>query len=143
MDDTVLTVALVGAAALVMLWPMIRMRLAGVGRVGASEVKGRLDRGDDLLLLDVRSAGEFAGGHIAGAVNVPLDTLDRRLAELREGIAAHRSAAVVVVCQTGPRAARASAMLKRAGLADVSVLQGGMSGWSASGLPVSGPRAGR
>ncbi|MGQ9368440.1 rhodanese-like domain-containing protein [Azospirillum sp. A39] len=136
MEDGLLTAALVGAAVLLVLWPAVRARLAAVAWVSAADVRGRVERGDDLLVLDVRSGGEFGRGHIPGAVNVPLDALGERIAALRQGIAENRAAAVVVVCQTGPRAVRAAAMLKRAGLADVAVLRGGVSGWSASGLPL-------
>ena len=61
------------------------------------------------ILVDVRSSGEFASGHLPGAVNYPLHELGRRL----EGLPA--KGAIVVYCHSGARSARAFSMLKRAG----------------------------
>lgn len=84
------------------------------------------------LLVDVRTPGEFQNGHIAGAVNVPLDQVDAHLPAL-VGRSAGR---LVLVCQAGPRAEQAALKLARAGRADVAVLTGGMNAWAASGAPV-------
>lgn len=60
-------------------------------------------------LLDVRSGAEFASGHIDGALNIPVQNLESRLAEVPSG------APVVVYCQSGGRAAHAARMLAEAG----------------------------
>lgn len=60
-------------------------------------------------LLDVRSPGEFAAGHIAGARNVPIDELPKALASLP------RDKPVIVYCAAGVRAARAASLLGAAG----------------------------
>ena len=73
-------------------------------------------------LLDVRSPGEFASGHIEGAVNIPVDELGRRLGELQ------KDGAVVVYCQSGMRSARARRLLEEHGFAQVHDL-GGISRW--------------
>jgi phage shock protein E len=75
------------------------------------------------VLLDVRSPEEFSGGHIEGAINIPVQELDRRLAD----VGAH-DRAVVVYCRSGMRSARASAMLKDAGFSAVHDL-GGIGRW--------------
>jgi len=51
-----------------------------------SELKQRLDAGDDMLILDVRSAEDYNGEqkHIHGSVSLPLEQLDQRIAELEE-----------------------------------------------------------
>lgn len=70
------------------------------------------------LLLDVRTSGEFAGGHIPGAVNIPVDELRSRLGELP------RERAILAYCQVGQRGYLATRILMQAGFS-VSNLGGG------------------
>ena len=65
-------------------------------------------------LIDVRTTTEFAAEHLAGAVNIPVDELPRRLAEVGE-----KSAPVVVYCRSGKRSARAKKILQDAGFKQV------------------------
>lgn len=76
------------------------------------------------FLLDVRSPGEFAEGHLPGAVNVPVQELEATLASLP----VDRSREIVVYCRSGMRSARARTLLLKAGYAKVEDL-GGMSNW--------------
>jgi rhodanese-related sulfurtransferase len=78
---------------------------------------------DGALLLDVRTPGEFAAGHIQGAVNVPLAELQGRVEEL-----APKERAVVAYCASGMRSAIAAGMLRSAGFSRVQNL-GAMSRW--------------
>jgi rhodanese-related sulfurtransferase len=71
------------------------------------------------LLVDVRTEGEFAQGSLPGAVNIPLDQLDDRLAELPP------DRVVVCLCPDGERAAAAAAILGLLGRTAV-VLRGGL-----------------
>jgi rhodanese-related sulfurtransferase len=84
-------------------------------------------------MLDVRTPGEFGTAHIAGAYNVPLDVLR----EHRDEIRAHLDDEVVLVCQSGQRAAQAEETLRKAGLGNVHVLDGGMNAWEAGGFAVN------
>jgi rhodanese-related sulfurtransferase len=83
------------------------------------------------LLLDVRTPGEHAAEHIAGAELMPLDRLDPAAVK---ALAAGRPC--VVVCQGGTRAAMAAERLA-AELGNVSVLAGGVNGWKDAGLPLN------
>ncbi|MDD5308036.1 MAG: rhodanese-like domain-containing protein [Deltaproteobacteria bacterium] len=67
------------------------------------------------LIVDVRSPGEYADGHYDGAINIPVDELDARLAELGP-----KDRAVVVYCRSGHRSAKAKARLDAAGFTDVT-----------------------
>jgi len=87
-------------------------------------------------ILDVRTAGEFEGAHIAGSYNVPLDLLGEHAQDVRMA-----SGPVVLVCQSGARAARAEQLLRAAGLANVHVLEGGIKDWMEQGMPVRRLRA--
>lgn len=86
------------------------------------------ERGTTPNLLDVRGRDEYASGHVPGAVNIPLDELPGRLADLRG------SGTISAICRSGGRSVRAAAQLGVAGIDAVSVA-GGTSAWAASGRP--------
>ena len=68
--------------------------------VSAIGLRARLAHGDDIRLVDVRTAAEFETGHIPASYHVPLDALREHRDEFR-----HVDAHVVLVCQSGNRAA--------------------------------------
>jgi len=78
---------------------------------------------DGGLLLDVRSPGEFSGGHIEGALNIPVGNLQSRLSELGP-----EDRAIVVYCASGGRSARAAKVLRAKGFNEVHDL-GSISNW--------------
>jgi rhodanese-related sulfurtransferase len=84
---------------------------------------------DGAILLDVREPHEWQAGHAPRARHIPLSEIPRRSAELPRG------RAVVTVCRSGARSARAAALLARDGR-EVSNLSGGMHAWARAGLPV-------
>ena len=92
--------------------------------------------GDGPRLIDVRTPGEFAAGHIEGAYNVPLDLLREHRDELRH----HLDETVVLICRSGTRAAQAEQALAAAGMPNLRILDGGMVAWEAAGAPVRRPR---
>ena len=96
---------------------------ADVARLRAENPKTRL--------LDVRTPGEFDSQHIGGAYNVPLDTLGEHGAEIRSV-----TDPVVLVCRSGQRARKAEEALRATGMANLHVLDGGMTAWIAAGQPV-------
>ncbi len=85
--------------------------------------------GDDLVVLDVREGHEWAAGHIAGAVHIPLGDLHGRVGELDP------STRTLVVCHLGGRSARATQWLQAQGH-DVTNVEGGMEAWEQAGRPV-------
>jgi rhodanese-related sulfurtransferase len=87
-------------------------------------------------LIDVRSPGEFASGHVAGARNLPLDRLDAAAL-----LAEKRSGPLYVICQGGVRSRKACEQLATAGLSDLVDVAGGTTAWKAAGLPVEGTGA--
>ncbi|HWT86858.1 MAG TPA: rhodanese-like domain-containing protein, partial [Myxococcales bacterium] len=89
-------------------------------------------RAPGVHLLDVRTPGEFEALRIAGAVNVPLDTLEP--AALLASMAPDDP--VYVVCQTGTRSQFAAAELRAAGFSRVVHVDGGTNAWAVAGLPV-------
>jgi len=90
--------------------------------IQAEEVLALLASPERPLILDVRSADEFATGRVPGAVNIPHTEVPERLGELGE------PREVIVYCERGKRAAMAGESLSAAGFS-VRYLEGDMSGW--------------
>lgn len=108
-----------------------RGELNGIELLTKEELATRIRRRDDLLVLDVRPAEEYAAGHIPGAVSIPVAELRRRLKELpksREIVAYCRGS----FCAFAPEAAR---YLDKKGYR-TRVLDAGLPDWEAAGLPV-------
>jgi rhodanese-related sulfurtransferase len=89
-----------------------------------------------LLLLDVRTPEEYAGGHLPGAVNIPHTVLAARVAEL-DGA---RERDIVVYCRTGSRTAQALEVLGKAGFKRLFHLEGDYVRWSEEKRPVIAAR---
>ncbi|MER6334519.1 rhodanese-like domain-containing protein [Streptomyces sp. NPDC001034] len=95
------------------------------------------DRLHELTVIDVRTPGEYAGGHIPGALNIPLDQLDRALPDIRS--AAER-AEILVVCASGARSENACRQLAEKGI-HTATLAGGTGAWAAQGNDLDRPVA--
>jgi len=85
-----------------------------------------------VTVVDVRSATEWAAGHLPGAIHVPLGYLAERCRSLPT------TKPIVVQCQSGARSAIAASLLERLEFPDVTNLIGGFSAWTAADLPVEG-----
>jgi glyoxylase-like metal-dependent hydrolase (beta-lactamase superfamily II)/rhodanese-related sulfurtransferase len=81
------------------------------------------------LVVDVREPGEYAAGHVPGALSVPQADLALRLDDLP------RNRELLVVCEGGSRSVRAARFLKQVGFSKVTNLAGGTSAWRRAGLP--------
>ncbi len=90
-------------------------------KVSSSEARSLVDAGAQLV--DVRTPEEFAAGHISGAINIPVQDLERRMGELNA-----KDGGIVVYCRSGARSSRAAAMLKDSGYTQVHNM-GSMSSW--------------
>jgi hydroxyacylglutathione hydrolase len=94
------------------------------------QLKDKIDRGDDLFLLDVREPEEWKAGHIKGSVNIYVGHLEERLAEVP------RNKPVVVYCTVGHRAGVAASILLRAGFTEVYNTLGSVVAWHNAGYPL-------
>ena len=110
-----------------LLWPAIGRRAAGptLNTLSATRMIN-----DGAVIVDVRDNGEFNGGHLPNARNIPVVDLEKRVGELPSG------KPVLVVCATGQRAGRAITALRKAGRDQVFSLEGGLAAWRSAGLPV-------
>jgi rhodanese-related sulfurtransferase len=89
-----------------------------------------IEAGTAPTILDVRTGGEFARGHVPGAIHIPFQAVARRLAEIPSG----PDDPIVVYCGHGPRAWMAARVLRARGFRRVSYLTGHWSGWRRAGL---------
>ncbi len=99
------TVWILLAAVLVLY--LVRKVMSARGRINGAEAREKVQQG--ATLLDVRTPPEFAGGAIAGAINVPLSQLANRLAEVP------KDKPVVVYCRSGARSRAAAGLLRSSG----------------------------
>lgn len=95
---------------------------AKVPQISPQELQAQLKQERPPFVIDVRTIGEFRGGHIPGARLIPLGELGQRLAEIPI------DQPVVTVCRSGSRSQVAAKQLKKAGY-DVYNMAGGMMRW--------------
>jgi sulfur-carrier protein adenylyltransferase/sulfurtransferase len=93
--------------------------------ITATELKQRLDRGDDIQIIDVREQNEFDVARIPDSKLIPLGQVVNRMSEI------DLNRETVVHCKGGGRSARAIEALRRAGFeGDLTNLKGGITAWS-------------
>ena len=96
-----------------------------MGEMTATELKQRLDKGDDIQIIDVREDNEVAVARIPNSVHIPLAQVVNRMSEIDP------NRETVVHCKMGGRSARAIEALKRSGFGgNLTNLKGGITAWS-------------
>ncbi len=75
----------------------------------STNYKGLVNKG--AIIVDVRSAGEYSGGHINGSINIPVETIQSKMPELKK-----KGKPVITVCRSGARSAMAQNALVAAGV---------------------------
>ncbi len=89
-----------------------------------AELQAAIAAGTPPCVLDVRTPQEFAGGHIEGAMHIPVDDISKRLNEVpRDG------RKLYVICAGGGRSAAAATFLSNRGYLNIHNVEGGMSSW--------------
>jgi hydroxyacylglutathione hydrolase len=101
-----------------------------IDRVSAPMLAEELASAEPPLVLDVRNPGEWAAGHIEGSVNIPLNHLQERIAEVPRG------RRIAVHCAGGYRSSIAASILDQHGITDLIEMAGGLAAWGAAQLPV-------
>lgn len=127
--ENIVIIAIAVVSGGMLLWPMLgRVRGGqGVDTLTATQMVNQ----QHAVFVDIRSAEDYAKGHIAQARSVPLDQIDARAQSLP------KNKPLIVVCATGRSAGGAVSSLKAKGLENVVALSGGMQAWHQAGLPVT------
>ncbi len=109
---------------------IIRNKLDGLMEgITPTEVKAKVDAGEDCLLLDVRSPQEVAAMKIESSLNIPLGKLRSRINELEN----YKTREVIVFCKISLRGYEAAIILKSRGFKNVKVMDGGILMWPYTG----------
>lgn len=85
------------------------------------------------VVVDIRSAEDFAKGHIIAALNIPQAELKQAAEKLRK----HQGKPVLVCCASGSTSANAARQLRAAGVDDARPIRGGLAAWRNENLPVA------
>jgi len=129
-----------GFMMLFRMWPRIQAKMIGVPFISAEEAKRRMDEDSGVLVIDVRTAGEFTGalGHIEGALNLESGNLHQKLLALGDQLDPYKSEQIIVACRTQNRSPKAARILYQSGFGKLAILDGGMVGWEKAGYSVAG-----
>ena len=106
-----------------------RRQRPAIPQLDAQQLWQKLEEDDSVLLVDVRTPGEYEMEHIPGSRLLPLSVLRQRSDELPQ------DRPIVCVCRSGARSQSACEQLAALGFEDVANLSGGMIGWKRAGLP--------
>lgn len=131
LKDNLLLIGLVIGSGVMLLIPSGKKAANGVPNLSPAEAVTLINR-SNALVLDVREDAEFAAGHIANAIHIPLAQVTERIAELKK----YQNKPILVNCQRGGRSAKACGLLRAAEFSQVHNLQGGLIAWQETKLPI-------
>lgn len=107
-----------------------RQAAAPVKEISTAELHEQLQNKNELMILDVRSLGEFeSDGRISEASLIPLQMLEQRFSELP------KDKTIICVCRSGARSHNACQFLQSAGFENVINMSGGMNDWKRRRFP--------
>ena len=106
-----------------------RTKSSAYQTITVTELKQLQDKGEEFLLIDVRSEEEYKSGHIQGARLLPLETLANRYTELNS------DNTIIVICHSGNRSHFACELLQRLNVSNIQNLEGGITAWQHAGCP--------
>jgi len=104
-----------------------------VHETSVDEVKAKIDRGEKVLLVDVREESEYAKDHLPGAIHLGKGIIERDVEERVPDL----SAPLVLYCGGGFRSALAADNLQKMGYSNVLSMDGGIRGWREKGFPLT------
>ncbi|HYL84642.1 MAG TPA: rhodanese-like domain-containing protein [Candidatus Angelobacter sp.] len=104
-----------------------------IKETNVADVKRRIDAGEKFLLVDTREDGEWANGHIAGAVHMGRGVIERDI----EQKVPDAGTKLILYCGGGFRSALVAESLQKMGYANVESMDGGWKGWLDAGLPTA------
>lgn len=111
---------------------MVAKAKAAIKVVSAEDVKAAIDKKEKVVLLDVRDPGEYAAGHLPGAINVSRGTLEFGI----WGKVSDQNAKIYVYCKTAGRSALATKTLNDLGYKNAVLMDAQFEDWIKAGYPV-------
>ena len=121
---------LTGILAL-LLWNMFGSAISGVAELTPMEATRKMNH-EKAVLLDVRSAEDFADGHILNSLNVPVEKLSEQQNELTR----HKDRPLILCCKIESDTVRAARLLKQLGFNQLYSLKGGLQSWRSASMPL-------
>ena len=104
-----------------------------VKEIDPSGLQSRLEQGDDVVLIDIRSDAEVAQGVLPGSDHLPMHLIPLRMHDLP------KDKDVVLYCRSGARSYHACNFLSQQGIDNVINLRGGIISWARQGLEIAAP----
>lgn len=127
-QNNLLLVVLVITSGGMLVWPMLRPGGQALSPADATLLINR----ERAVVIDVRTAAEFATGHVADSINIPREKIAERVGELEK----YKDRPLILNCASGVRSDSACAELRKLGFEKVFSLAGGVGGWTQAGLPL-------
>ena len=112
-------------------WRAAGFPLEGIEQITVAQLKEQMANGD-LQIVDVRRPAEYVNGHVPGALNAPLASLDKSLGPLP----LKKEKLTAVICAGGYRSSAAASMLQKQGFSNLLNVSGGTGAWISAGYPV-------
>lgn len=133
-QNNLLLIAVAIGSGLMLAWPMIQKNRSGAALSPTQAVQ--MMNHQHAVLVDIRDAGAFQAGHIPQARNMPAADFEKKAASLP------KNKPIILVCDQGRTAVGAAVQLRKLGLTEVTILEGGLRAWSTAGLPVTANKSG-
>jgi phage shock protein E len=102
-----------------------------MNQISTDDVKKALDNKEDIILLDVRTTGEYLRGKIAGSINLPVDEVVQKI----NSFVPDKNQTVYVYCLSGSRSVYAVDMMVKLGYKKVYDMPNGLLAWRVKGYP--------
>jgi rhodanese-related sulfurtransferase len=102
-----------------------------VPQVSPDDVRSAIDAGKNIILLDVRSVGEYSRGKISNSINLPVDEIPGKI----ESVIPDKNAVVYVYCLSGSRSVYAVDVMSKLGYKKVYDMPNGLLAWRVKGYP--------
>ena len=101
-----------------------------INEIDSPELKNRMDAGEDIVLLDIRSEAELRQGILPGSKHLPMHLIPLKIQDLP------KDKVVVLYCRSGARSYHACAFLAQQGVENVINLRGGILDWARNGFEI-------
>ena len=126
--NNIFLISIVVVSAFLLLLPTLQRRGP---HLPPFQVTQRMNK-DKVIFLDIRKPDEYAAAHLRNAIHIPAEELMKKLGRIER----YKADPIIVVCESGSRAAGVTSQLKKAGFKDVSSMEGGMKAWQDQGMPI-------